>query len=116
MPVLRCEIPRRGELQRVELQWRGWWAGLPSVLLIGTSADSWGPIPLPLNLGFLGSPTCHLRTSVDVTLAFPLSDPVVHLPIGPRWPAEFYLQALVFASDDGAVILSQCAHLTVRGQ
>lgn len=34
---------------------------------IGASDQSWGPVPLPLDLGFLGAPGCDLLVSIDLT-------------------------------------------------
>lgn len=42
-----------------------------AVLYVGASSTTWNGAPLPLQLGFIGmSPTCFLRTSVDLSLSF----------------------------------------------
>ena len=40
------------------------WTG-PALMLLGLSNTTYGGSPLPLDLGFLGAPTCLLRTSID---------------------------------------------------
>ncbi len=42
--------------------------GTSATLLMGSSSLSWGGIPLPLNLGFVGLPACSLLVSPDVLL------------------------------------------------
>lgn len=115
VPILHAEIPRRGELCQVSIQWRSWWSGRPSALIIGASATSWAPLkqPLPLHLDFLGSPGCFLRVSVDATIPFP-PDPRIALAIHERWPQTFYVQAVVIADADGTLVMSQGMRLGVR--
>ncbi|MBL8752704.1 MAG: hypothetical protein JNK15_05335, partial [Planctomycetes bacterium] len=40
------------------------WTG-PAFLVLGLSNTSYGSTPLPIDLGFLGAPTCSLRASID---------------------------------------------------
>jgi len=40
-----------------------------ATLLVGTSKTVWGPLNLPLNLGFLGAPLCDVLASGEITLA-----------------------------------------------
>jgi hypothetical protein len=40
------------------------WTG-PAFLVLGLSNTQYGSTPLPIDLGFLGAPTCSLRTSID---------------------------------------------------
>ncbi len=40
------------------------WTG-PAFLVLGLSNTTYGSTPLPIDLGFLGAPTCALRTSID---------------------------------------------------
>ena len=42
--------------------------GTVAVLIFGLSSTSWAGIPLPLNLGFLGLPSCSLLVSGDILL------------------------------------------------
>ncbi|MCI0589917.1 MAG: hypothetical protein L0323_24155 [Planctomycetes bacterium] len=42
--------------------------GTVAVLVFGLSSTSWAGIPLPLNLGFLGLPSCSLLVSGDILL------------------------------------------------
>ncbi|MGH7151443.1 MAG: FG-GAP repeat domain-containing protein, partial [Planctomycetota bacterium] len=42
--------------------------GTFAVLIFGVSSASWAGIPLPLNLGFLGLPSCSLLVSADILL------------------------------------------------
>jgi hypothetical protein len=76
-------------------------AQIPAVLFAGTSANRWGAIPLPLQLGWLpwlGSPDCYLRVGPE------LAWPVVTTPDGeavlettaPPLGATFYMQVFGF--------------------
>ena len=47
--------------------------GAPAILLMGISAKSWGPIPLPFDLGPLGAPGNWLRCSGQGAFGFVLS-------------------------------------------
>ncbi len=40
------------------------WTG-PALLVLGLSNTSYSSTPLPIDLGFLGAPTCSLRASID---------------------------------------------------
>lgn len=98
--ALRTTRPLRGELLHVGLHWPGWFAHAPAVLVVGGSSTSWRGVPLPVDLGFLGSAGCALRVSCDVTIPFPTGADTVELPLHDRWPGVFFMQALVFDSVD----------------
>ncbi len=73
--------------------------GLPAILTIGTSATSWGGIPLPFDMTPLGAPGCFIRNSIfttfgGVTQANASGSAVINVPL----PADPSLEGAVFHS------------------
>jgi len=99
-------------------------AGGIGVLLLGTSRTSYGGIPLPLPLGFLGLPTCLLQTSIDLTLPVALGQTGIDRGYAPldlpvtlsaSGPPTVFAQWVVFGGTPlAATGLSQPLSLAVR--
>ncbi|MCA8957689.1 MAG: hypothetical protein KDC87_16560 [Planctomycetes bacterium] len=68
-PTLSGTLPWLGETLTVTVQ--NLPAGKPTFLYLSLSNTSWGSIPLPLDLSFLGAPGCNLRVA-----------PLFQFPIG----------------------------------
>lgn len=59
-----------------------------AMLLLGTSAEAWGAVPLPQPLDPLGAPGCALYVAPDAQLAFPTGPGAVTVPVSvPLQPA-----------------------------
>ena len=78
-------------------------ATVPGVLLLGGSRTTWGALPLPLDLGFLGHTGCQVLASGELQLGIATSATgVATLPIGvPNSPmfsnVSLYAQMLAFS-------------------
>lgn len=80
--------------------------------LVGFSRTHWGTYSLPLDLGFLGMPTCRLYTSIDAMVPLSINHrsatwevPIPALPELLGW--RFYQQGLVIdasANQAGAIV------------
>jgi hypothetical protein len=82
-------IPTAGETFLVHLSRA--LGGTIAALLVGSSNSSWAGVPLPLNLSFLGSPSCNLHVSPDFVLFFPTAGAG---PQGGAATASFAIPAL----------------------
>lgn len=71
------------------------WTG-PAFVVLGVSNSNYGGTPLPIDLGFLGAPSCMLRTSIDdiQPLANILGAATWNWAIPPVAGASFYAQVL----------------------
>lgn len=71
------------------------WTG-PAFVVLGVSNSAYGGTPLPIDLGFLGAPSCMLRTSIDdiQPLANILGAATWNWAIPPVAGASFYAQVL----------------------
>lgn len=73
------------------------WTG-PAFLVLGLSNTTYSGSPLPIDLGFLGAPTCFLRTSIDDVqgLVNVLGAASWSWTVPPVPGASFYAQVLPF--------------------
>ena len=71
------------------------WTG-PAFLVLGLSDTSYSGTPLPIDLGFLGAPTCSLRSSIDDIqgLVNVLGSATWSWTVPPIAGASFFLQVL----------------------
>ncbi|MBI1382379.1 MAG: S8 family serine peptidase [Planctomycetaceae bacterium] len=77
-------------------------------LVLGTSANSWNGLPLPLDLGLLGSPGNHLHISPDLILYQGGAGQVeVPLSANPNFVGQtFYLQWALLGDPSGLPIVT----------
>jgi hypothetical protein len=114
VPVLHCEEPfRLGTTHAAHL------ARVPAngtfIGLLGSEAQQWGGMPLPIDLGPFGAPQCLLQVEVAANELRAGEEWPVPVPAsGPLLGLRFHLQALVL--DPGANALGLTATNGLRVQ